>query len=103
YPAKTMSDGERTCLYLAARVLTAESGILVIDEPELHMHRKLAIDYWNKLEEMRPDVRFVYVTHELHFALSRRDPTLIVIRDEETVEKAKIDAISPDLAEALLG
>ena len=37
YPAKTMSDGERTCLYLAARVLTAEPGILMIDEPELHM------------------------------------------------------------------
>ena len=56
------------CLYLAARVLTAEPGILVIDEPELHMHRKLAItDYWNKLEEMRGDIRFVYITHELHF------------------------------------
>lgn len=103
YPAKTMSDGERTCLYLAARVLTADSGILAIDEPELHLHRKLAIDYWNKLEAMRPDVRFVYVTHDLHFALSRRDAVLLVMRDEGTIERATIDALPPDLAEDLLG
>jgi hypothetical protein len=45
YAAKTIGDGERSCLYLAARVLTAEAGVLVIDEPELHLHRKLAIDY----------------------------------------------------------
>ena len=73
YSAKTMSDGERSCLYMAARVLTADPGLLVIDEPELHLHRKLAIDYWNKLEEMRADIRFVYITHDLHFALSRKD------------------------------
>jgi len=103
YPAKTMSDGERTCLYLAARVLTADPGILVIDEPELHMHRKLAVDYWNKLEEMRPDIRFVYVTHELHFGLSRRDPVCLVMRDEGAIEKAQIESLSPSLVEALLG
>src|SRR6185312_9766895 len=103
YPAKTMSDGERTCLYLAARVLTADPGILVIDEPELHMHRKLAIDYWNKLEDMRPDIRFVYVTHELHFGLSRRDPVFLVMRDEGAIERAKIDTLPPTLVEALLG
>jgi ABC-type cobalamin/Fe3+-siderophores transport system ATPase subunit len=103
YPAKTMSDGERSCLYLAARVLTADPGILVIDEPELHMHRKLAIDYWNKLEEMRQDIRFIYVTHELHFGLSRRDPIVLVVRDEESIEKATIDVLPPNLAEALLG
>ena len=103
YPAKTMSDGERSCLYLAARVLTADPGYLVIDEPELHLHRKLAIDYWNKLEEMRPDLRFVYVTHELHFGLSRRQPVLLVVRDEGRIEKANIDNLPPNLAEALLG
>lgn len=103
YPAKTMSDGERSCLYLAARVLTADPGILVVDEPELHMHRKLAIDYWNKLEEMRKDVRFVYVTHELHFGLSRCAPVFLVVRDEGTIEKAAIDVLPPNLAEAMLG
>jgi ABC-type cobalamin/Fe3+-siderophores transport system ATPase subunit len=103
YPAKTMSDGERTCLYLAARVLTAEPGMLVVDEPELHMHRKLSIDYWNKLEEMRPDIRFVYVTHDLHFGLSRQDRVLLVVLDDVRVERASIDELPHGLTEALLG
>jgi len=103
YPAKTMSDGERTCLYLAARVLMAEPGMLVVDEPELHMHRKLAIDYWNKLEEMRPDIRFLYVTHDLHFGLSRQDRVLLVVLDEGRVERACIDELPHGLTEALLG
>ena len=103
YPAKTMSDGERTCLYLAARVLTADPGMLVVDEPELHMHRKLSIDYWNKLEEMRPDIRFVYVTHDLHFGLSRQDRVLLAVLDDARVERASIDELPHGLSEALLG
>lgn len=103
YSAKTMSDGERTCLYMAARVLTAQPGLLAIDEPELHMHRKLAIDYWNKLEEMRPDVRFVYVTHDLQFALSRRAPEILVVGEGQSVEKAVVDSLPPALIDAVLG
>lgn len=103
YAAKAMSDGERACLYMAARVLTADAGLLAIDEPELHLHRKLAIDYWNKLEAMRPDIRFVYVTHDIHFALSRREPEFLVVRDEGTIEKAVIESLPPALVDALVG
>jgi hypothetical protein len=35
YRAHMMSDGERVALYVAARVLLAPAGILVVDEPEL--------------------------------------------------------------------
>lgn len=103
YPARSMSDGERACLYLAARVMTAEPGYIVIDEPELHMHKKLAVDYWNTLEAMRPDLRFVYITHDLHFAISRKSPIIVVVRDEKTVEAVEPDAAAGDLAEVLLG
>lgn len=103
YSAKTMSDGERSCLYMAARVLSADPGLLVIDEPELHLHRKLSIDYWNKLEEMRPDVRFVYITHDLHFALSRRDPTILMVREGQSIERVEIRSIPPSLVEEVLG
>jgi len=55
------------------------------------------------LGEHYPDVRFVYVTHELNFALSRKDPYLVVVRDEGTVERASIEELPGWLAEALLG
>ncbi|TDR35770.1 ABC-type cobalamin/Fe3+-siderophores transport system ATPase subunit [Tahibacter aquaticus] len=103
YAAREMSDGERSCLYLAARVFMASSGYLFVDEPELHLHKKLAVDYWNQLERMRPDIRFIYITHDLHFALSRENPTVLVVRENGFVERASVETLPNDLAEVLLG
>ena len=42
YSAAEMSDGERNALLLAAEVLTVQPGTLIlIDEPELHLHRSI--------------------------------------------------------------
>lgn len=72
YHAKEMSDGERVALYLLGQCLTAPSGsIVIIDEPELHLHRSLMDKLWNKVEELSPDKTIVYITHDLDFAASR--------------------------------
>jgi Protein of unknown function (DUF4435)/AAA domain, putative AbiEii toxin, Type IV TA system len=86
YQARLMSDGERTAIYLAARVLTAAHSKILIDEPELHMHSRLAIEFWSALEQLRPDCRFVYITHDLNFALSRREGKILTIRSDNTLE-----------------
>jgi hypothetical protein len=81
YTASQMSDGERAALYLLAKVLLIEEGtILVIDEPETHFHSLLAIRLWDALEASRTDLRFVYVTHDLVFSLSR-DPTTYLLSE----------------------
>jgi ABC-type glutathione transport system ATPase component len=59
YLLRQMSDGERTVLYMAARVLTAERPIILVDEPELHMHSRLSVQFWDEAEKLRPDCRFV--------------------------------------------
>lgn len=72
YHAKEMSDGERVTLYLLGQCLTAPPGSLVIvDEPELHLHKSLMDKLWNKVEELCPDKSIVYITHDLDFAASR--------------------------------
>jgi hypothetical protein len=72
YHAKEMSDGERVALYLLAQCLTApESALIIIDEPELHLHRSLMDKLWNKVEELCPHKSIVYITHDLDFAVSR--------------------------------
>ena len=73
YSGNRMSDGEKAVLYVAGRVFGADAGILIVDEPETHLHSLLAVRLWNALEDARPDIRFVYVTHDLTFALSRQD------------------------------
>ena len=77
-----MSGGERVALYLLARVIDAPAGIIVIDEPELHFHGVLARKFWNELEILRMDCRFIYVTHDLPFALSRNNAQFIIVRSE---------------------
>lgn len=80
YNASRMSDGERAALYLAGRILNTNKNILVIDEPELHFHNKLAVLFWDEMEALRPDCKFIYATHDLQFALSRDNPYFIVVR-----------------------
>ena len=104
YTADRMSDGERVAIYLAGRVLNAKAGVFVVDEPEVHFHSLLAVQFWNALEETRPDLRFVYVTHDVTFALSRHNAQFIVVRREQQPELLPLDQDLPaSVAEAILG
>lgn len=72
YPAYSMSDGERIILYLIGRVLLApKNALIIIDEPEIYLHRTIVDKLWNKLEAIRLDCIFVYLTHDLEFAANR--------------------------------
>jgi len=42
YPIAQMSEGERTALYLAARVFSCTRSVIVVDEPESYFHPLLA-------------------------------------------------------------
>jgi len=104
YAAQTMSDGERTAIYLAGQVLRAQPGVLVVDEPETHLHSILAARFWDELEKARPDVRFVYITHDLTFARSRRGASYVLASPVDGLKVVDIaDGLSDDVAEILLG
>lgn len=73
YDAYKMSDGERVILYLAGRVLLApHNSLIIVDEPEGYLHEAIINKLWDKLEYLRNDCVFIYLTHDLHFAASRR-------------------------------
>jgi len=72
YEGRHMSDGERVSVYLMGQALCApENGIVIIDEPELHLHRAIQPLLWDQIESKRPDCTFVYITHDLDFAATR--------------------------------
>lgn len=72
YPAYMMSDGEKVALYYITQVLQApEKGLIVIDEPEMYLHKTILHKLWNRLEIERSDCQFIYLTHDLEFASSR--------------------------------
>ncbi|PIX62533.1 hypothetical protein CO057_04095 [Candidatus Uhrbacteria bacterium CG_4_9_14_0_2_um_filter_41_50] len=82
FAGSEMSDGEKVGLYLMSQVLLAEKNcILIIDEPELHLHKSLMVRLWNKLEESRSDCTFIYITHDLDFAVSKSASKIIWIQE----------------------
>lgn len=110
YHGKEMSDGERVALYLMGQCLCAPSGsILVIDEPEIHLHTSIMQSVWNKLEEAQPDCLFVYITHDLSFASTRVSTTSIWVKEFDGTNKwvweevPEVDEFPESLLLELLG
>jgi hypothetical protein len=82
YHAKEMSDGERGIFHLIGEALSVPpNGVFIVDEPELHLHRAIQARLWDAIENARPDCIFVYITHDLGFAASRKDATKIWLRE----------------------
>lgn len=72
YSSSEMSDGERVIFYLIGQCLAApRNGIVVIDEPELHLHKSVQTSLWSEIERLRPDCLFVYLTHDVDFAAAK--------------------------------
>lgn len=104
YPAYQMSDGEKVVLYYIAHVLQApQDGFIIVDEPEMYLHKTLLSKLWDILETEREDCIFVYLTHDLEFATSRNTAKKIWIKSFNHPDKWEIENIpSNELPEALL-
>lgn len=70
YSIAELSDGERNALLIAADVLTVKDGTLIlIDEPERHLHRSIISPLLTMLFYKRSDCAFVVSTHEVMLPL----------------------------------
>lgn len=45
-----------------------KSRVVIIDEPEIHLHRSIMNRLWEAIEEERKDCFFIYITHDTQFA-----------------------------------
>jgi hypothetical protein len=73
YNASELSDGERVMFYLIGEVLCVpENSIIIIDEPEMHIHKSKIKLLFDLIEKERPDCAFIYLTHDIDFAFSRQ-------------------------------
>ncbi|EAP87161.1 AAA family ATPase [Croceibacter atlanticus] len=109
YPAIQMSDGEKVMLYLIAQVLQSpKNGFIVVDEPEMYLHKTILKKLWDLLENERNDCIFIYLTHDLDFATSRTTAKKIWIKsfthpDKWDIEDIPTDEIPETLLFELLG
>lgn len=81
YSAAQLSDGERNALLIAGSVLTAPKGtLLIIDEPERHLHRSIISPLLSQLFERRPDCGFVISTHDYDLPMGVPDARTVLLR-----------------------
>ena len=81
YSAAELSDGERNALLIAGSVLTAPPGtLLIIDEPERHLHRSIILPLLSQLFEKRSDCGFVVSTHDHDLPLEIRGARALLLR-----------------------
>lgn len=72
YDGNSLSEGEKEALYLIGRVLLApKNSLIIVDEPEAHLHKSVVCALWDKLEQKREDCVFFYFTHDIDFAVTR--------------------------------
>lgn len=76
-----MSDGERAAVIIAANVLTVEPGtVLLIDEPERHLHRSIIEPFLSALFTQREDCSFVVSTHEIALPMANPEARVLLLR-----------------------
>lgn len=79
YSAAEMSDGERAVFYMLGQALMAPANsVLVIDEPELHVHPSILAKLWDEVQAAREDCGFVFITHDLDFAAHRLGQKFVI-------------------------
>lgn len=98
YNSSEMSDGERVIFYLIGQCLAAkENSIIVIDEPEIHLHKSVQTTLWNEIQNLRSDCIFVYITHDVDFASTHENATKVWLKsyvenswDWETINNSQL-------------
>lgn len=109
YDANEMSDGERVVFYLIGECLSApKDGIIVIDEPELHIHKSIQRILWDEIEILRSDCLFVFLTHDFDFANTRIGTSVIQLNsfngtDFDWIQIESTEGISNEILYEILG
>ena len=81
YDLSHASDGERNAVVMAATVLTAPEGSLIlIDEPDRHLHSSVIVPFMAALADLRDDSLFVIATYDASLPDSNRNAGSLVVR-----------------------
>lgn len=95
YNGSEMSDGERAIFYFIGEVLCAkENSLIIVDEPENHLHKSILTRLWDAIEASRTDCVFLYITHNLDFASSRIKSQIIWVKEFLTEDNWNYDLVN---------
>jgi ABC-type lipoprotein export system ATPase subunit len=97
YAISEMSEGERSLFYILGKCLFAKpESLIIIDEPDIHIHKAILSSFFDLIESARSDCAFVYITHDLEFAISRRCSKIYALRSYQHVNRWELQEIQSD-------
>jgi ABC-type cobalamin/Fe3+-siderophores transport system ATPase subunit len=81
YGVSQLSDGERNVLLIASTVLTVPpESLILIDEPERHLHRSIISPLLNLLFSKRFDCSFIISTHDITLPSDSKNAKSLLVR-----------------------
>lgn len=112
YSIAELSDGERNAILIIANVLTAPKDTLILmDEPERHLHRSIVSPLISTLLTYRDDCSFVVSTHDAGLPIDQKEASALLVRryshtpqrfwDADYIEEVK--ELDESIATAILG
>jgi ABC-type cobalamin/Fe3+-siderophores transport system ATPase subunit len=91
YSIAELSDGERNALLICADVLTAQpSTLIILDEPERHLHRSIISPLLSSLFQKRKDCAFVISTHDITLPIDHVSSSTLLIRGCDCTNKHQV-------------
>lgn len=106
-----LSDGERNALLIISNVLTAkENTLILLDEPERHLHRSIVSPLISTLLSYRNDCAFVISTHDVTLPHDQEHSSALLLRKYNHQPKSwvvdyipSIEGLDEEVAVAVLG
>ncbi|MFB9865530.1 DUF4435 domain-containing protein [Rufibacter immobilis] len=84
YSIAELSDGERNALLICADVLTTEPNqLIILDEPERHLHRSIISPLLSSLFLKRKDCVFVISTHDVFLSIDHSEASVLLLRSSQ--------------------
>ncbi|MFA5619811.1 MAG: DUF4435 domain-containing protein [Weeksellaceae bacterium] len=81
YSIAELSDGERNALLICSDVLTTEPNhLIILDEPERHLHRSIISPLLSSLFQKRKDCVFVISTHDVFLPIDHSEASVLLLR-----------------------
>ncbi len=111
FSIRELSDGERAALLLICEVLLAhKSSLILVDDPERHLHRSISAPLLTSLFGERYDCAFLVSTHDVDLVLAMPSHSVMLMRDYDA-HKQEWDydemvggaALSDDAKRSMLG
>lgn len=104
YTGRNMSDGERAALYLISQAICVpkDKKIIIVDEPELHLHHSIMNRLWAAIENERQDILFIYITHDTLFAANHKQAKKFWVKNYDGTNWDWDEIQDSDLPEELL-